>query len=75
MVKLKFPKDDSRADGKPLSKARRWLFNGAIGRIVIGSKKLRSRYHYVLAVQFDGAPQGDYDLVSPQYIKRVKAVK
>lgn len=65
MIKLRFPHDDPRLYS--VSKERPWLFHGAKGQIVSGVKRLMTEH--VVLVQFDGAPKGDYDLVSPEFVK------
>lgn len=67
---LKFPAEDLRSSGKPLSKSRPWLFNGAVGVVVRGSKKLREKYHYTTPIHFEGSPKGEYDLVSSEFLKQ-----
>jgi len=69
MVKLWFPKDDKRSSGKPLIKRRPWLFHGAVGRIVDNSKRHTRMHTNTAAVQFNGAPKGNYDLVSYEFLR------
>ncbi len=64
MRQLVFPKNDFRASGKPFNLDRPWLFQGAQG-VIIPMPRLR----YTYTVQFEGAPKGNYDLVSPAFLR------
>lgn len=63
-MKLIFPKNDKRADGKPFNPKRPWLFQGARCNVVPSPK-----FYQIFKVQFNGAPKGNYDLVSPEFLK------
>lgn len=69
MIELKFPKDDIRSKSSaefPINSKRKWLFHGAKGLININKK-----FPNTIAVQFKDAPKGDYDLVSPEFVKSI----
>jgi len=74
MVKLVFPKGDPRAIAGLISKRRPWLRQGAVGQVVVGGKKLGMMRQYTTPVQFAGAPAGNYDLVSPEFLSRRNVV-
>ena len=78
MVKLRFPEDDVRSDGKSFNPERPWLRQGVIGKIIIKPVEITcqdSVYNgrlympsNVLAVRFEGSK--NYDLVSSEFLKK-----
>ena len=60
MVKLIFPENDIRSNGKPFNPKRPWLKQGAQGKIIKTS-------HNVAYVKFVGSK--DTDIVSPDFLK------
>lgn len=77
-MKLKFPKDDIRSNGKSFNPERPWLKQGASGKVIITPvpytcddpiyKGRSFRPRHVVAVKFKGSK--DYDLVSLEFIKK-----
>ena len=70
-MKLIFPEGDHRSNGKPFNKKRRWLKQGAVCHSVPAEtlKKIAFYRSYCTVVQFKGAPKGNFDIVSPEFLK------
>jgi len=66
-VRLHFPANDKKANGKSLSKKRPWLKQGATGSEVNVPRRFGRQN--VVCVHFTGSPRKEYDLVSPEFLK------
>lgn len=66
MLKLVFPENDVRSCGKPFNEKRPWLCQNARCFVVPHD------WYYIVKVQFVNAPKGDFDLVSPEFLKERK---
>ncbi len=74
MVKLQFPSDDKRSNGKCFNRRRRWLKQGALGEVVSGTPRLERIPRYCSAVQFQGAKAGNFDIVSKKFLKKARVL-
>jgi len=63
---LNFPDGDPRSKGGVICKRRPWIRQGAACRLVTPARSFFTRY--AETVHFGGAPKGEYDLVSPEFL-------